>query len=292
MPHSDPITSVVVLGAGTMGAGIAQVCALAGLRTLLSDVDERALSQGIERIHRQIEDGVRRGKVAEAARDAARAALAAAPDLEAAARQADLVVEAAPERIELKKDLFAKLSRLCPPEAILATNTSSLSITAIASAATNPGRVIGLHFFNPPHIMKLLEVVVAGQTSDATLAAARQLAVRLGKTAIVVKDSPGFATSRLGLVLGLEAMRMLEQEVASAEDIDRAMELGYGHPMGPLRVSDLVGLDVRLAIAEILHHEVGETFRPPEILRRLVKDGKLGKKTGEGFHRWDDTPRT
>jgi 3-hydroxybutyryl-CoA dehydrogenase len=193
--------------------------------------------------------------------------------------------------MELKQEIFARLGAVCRPEAILATNTSSLSIARIASAAPRPERVIGLHFFNPPHIMKLLEVVVAEKTSEETLAAARQLAERLGKTAIVVKDSPGFATSRLGLVLGLEAMRMLEQGVASAQDIDRAMELGYGHPMGPLRVSDLVGLDVRLSIAEILHQEIGETFRPPAILRRLVQEGKLGKKAGQGFHRWDEPSR-
>ena len=275
-----------------MGAGIAQVCALAGLRTTLCDVDPQALSRGLERIQQQIEDGVRRGKVTEAARDAARTVLTPQADLEAAARPADLVVEAAPERMELKQEIFARLGAVCRPEAILATNTSSLSIARIASAAPGPERVIGLHFFNPPHIMKLLEVVVAEHTSEATLAAARRLAERLGKTAIVVKDSPGFATSRLGLVLGLEAMRMLEQGVASAEDIDRAMELGYGHPMGPLRVSDLVGLDVRLSIAEILHTEIGETFRPPAILRRLVQEGKLGRKSGQGFHRWDEPSRT
>jgi len=287
----NDIRTVVVLGAGTMGAGIAQIASLSGFRTLLSDVDAAALARGIERALAQIDEGVRREKIAPAQRDAARAALSGAADLDEAARRADLVIEAVPEVLDLKREIFARLAKACRPSAILATNTSSLPIAAIATAVPDPSRVLGLHFFNPPHIMKLVEIVNADATDPAVLSAARAFVAALGKEAIVVRDSPGFATSRLGLALGLEAMRMLEDGVASAADIDRAMELGYGHPMGPLKVSDLVGLDVRLSIAEILHRELGqEQFRPPGILRRLVGEGKLGRKSGEGFHRWDRKP--
>jgi 3-hydroxybutyryl-CoA dehydrogenase len=285
----ETIRNVTVLGAGTMGSGIAQTAALAGFRTVLFDVDPAALGRGLDRASSQIEEGVRRGKIAPERRDASRAALSGSSDLAAAAGGADLVIEAIPELMELKRKTFADLGRLCGAPAILASNTSSLSITRIAEAADSPARVIGLHFFNPPHLMKLVEIVRGDLTSDEVLEASRAFVAALGKEAIVVRDSPGFATSRLGLALGLEAMRMLEQGVASATDIDRAMELGYGHPMGPLKVSDLVGLDVRLSIAEILHRELGaEQFRPPEILRSLVREGKLGRKTGMGFHRWDD----
>ncbi len=288
----EPIRSVTVIGAGTMGAGIAQTVALAGIPVWLHDVDGSALDRGLRRTHAQIDEGVARGKVAPERADRARAALQAAPDLPAAAGRSDLVIEAVPELMEVKKRTFAHLGGICGESAILATNTSSLSVTEIASAAAFPARVLGLHFFNPPHIMKLVEIVRAGQTGDAALDRARSFVDTLGKEAIIVRDSPGFATSRLGLALGLEAMRMLEQGVASAADIDRAMELGYGHPMGPLAVSDLVGLDVRLGIAEILHRELGsDQFRPPEILRALVGKGRLGKKSGEGFYRWDESGR-
>ncbi|HKY31207.1 MAG TPA: 3-hydroxyacyl-CoA dehydrogenase family protein [Candidatus Polarisedimenticolia bacterium] len=279
---------VVVIGAGTMGAGIAQASALAGLPTVLHDVDAAILAGGLERARAQMDEGVRRGKVTPQARQTAAACLTSSATLAEAVRGAGVVIEAVPEKLELKRRIFSELGRLAPAPAVLATNTSSLSIASIAAAAASPERVIGLHFFNPPHIMKLLEIVVAPATSPETLRRCRDLAASMGKEAIVVRDSPGFASSRLGLALGLEAMRMVEQEVASAADIDRAMELGYGHPMGPLKVSDLVGLDVRLSIAEILHRELGaEQFRPPEILRRLVAEGKLGRKTGQGFHSWD-----
>src|SRR5688572_2530607 len=278
------IRSVAVLGAGTMGAGIAQAAAVAGLTTTLYDADAAALQRGIERAQVQMDEGVRRGKLTSDQREAARSALAASSDMTSAVKDASLVIEAVPESLELKRRIFADLDRLCGPDAILATNTSSLSITAIAEGTRSPGRVVGLHFFNPPHIMKLVEIVRGARTSPGTVDAARAVVAAMGKEAIVVKDSPGFASSRLGIALGLEAMRMVEQEVASAADIDRAMELGYGHPMGPLKVSDLVGLDVRLSIAEILHRGLGgERFEPPQILRRLVGEGKLGKKSGEGF---------
>jgi len=287
---TSPIRVVTVIGSGTMGSGIAQASALAGFRTHLFDLDAAALRRGMDRALSQMEEGVRRGKIPADQRDRAVGLLAPASELQTAARASDLVIEAIPEILDLKRRTFTELARVCRPETILASNTSSLSITAIASVASDPGRVIGLHFFNPPHIMKLVEIVRGSETTEEVVRASRGFAAALGKEAIVVRDSPGFATSRLGLALGLEAMRMLETGVASAEDIDRALELGYGHPMGPLRVSDLVGLDVRLSIAEILNRELGgERFAPPEILKTLVREGKLGKKTGQGFHRWDDT---
>lgn len=279
---------VAVLGAGTMGHGIAQVAAQSGCETVLYDVRDDLAAGGIDRIRKNLEKGMSRGKVSEADRDAALGRLSPSSDLAGAAKGCTLVVEAAPERLDLKKEIFGVLSEAAPADALLATNTSSLSVTEIAAAAKGPERVLGMHFFNPPYVLKLLEIVRAQQTSDEALARARAIGERMGREMIVVTDSPGFATSRLGLVIGLEAMRMLQEGVASAEDIDRAMELGYRHPMGPLKLTDLVGLDVRLAIAEYLHNELGgEQFRPPPILRKLVRAGKLGKKTGEGFYTWE-----
>jgi 3-hydroxybutyryl-CoA dehydrogenase len=207
--------------------------------------------------------------------------------LEEAVADADLIVEAAPESVELKRSIFARLDAAAPAEALLASNTSSLSVASIAAATATPARVVGMHFFNPVHLMPLVEVVRAADTAAETVERAVAAGRLLGKEPIVVRDSPGFASSRLGLILGLEAMRMVEQQVASPQDIDRAMTLGYRHPMGPLRLTDLVGLDVRLAIAEHLHRELGsEAFRPPQILRRMVEEGRLGKKSGRGFYEW------
>jgi len=207
----------------------------------------------------------------------------------AAVRDATLVVEAIPERLELKRALFADIEPLVGTSTLLASNTSSLSIASIAEGSKHPERVLGMHFFNPVPVMELLEIVRGAATSDAVVQRARAVAAAIGKTPIVVRDAPGFATSRLGVVLGLEAIRMLEQGVASAEDIDRAMELGYNHPMGPLRLTDLVGLDVRLAIAEHLRATLGDaTYEAPALLRAMVKDGKLGKKSGRGFYTWEE----
>jgi 3-hydroxybutyryl-CoA dehydrogenase len=278
---------VAVLGAGTMGHGIAQIAAQAGFKTVLYDVDGAALSKGMAKVRENLDAGVAKGKVTAEERESSLGRLQASTDLIAAADGVVLAVEAIPERMDLKESTFRMLGEIAPKEAILATNTSSLPVSRIAATAKRPERVVGMHFFNPPHIVKLCEIVRASQTSEATVSRAKELALRMGREIIVVKDSPGFATSRLGLVIGLEAMRMLEAGVASAEDIDRAMELGYRHPMGPLRLTDLVGLDVRLAIAEYLHQEIGDQFRPPDILRKLVAEGKLGKKTGEGFYRWE-----
>ena len=282
------IERVVVLGAGTMGHGIAQVAAQAGCQAALFDVDPAVVESGLAKIAADLEKGVSRGKVEAADRDAILARVSAADaDLAVAVAEADLVVEAVPERIELKRSIFETLGSAAPATAILATNTSSLPIARIAEASGCADRVVGMHFFNPVPRMALLELVRTGATSAQTVEAARAIGERMGKSVIVVKDSPGFATSRLGLVLGLEAMRMVEEGVASAEDIDTAMELGYRHPMGPLKLTDLVGLDVRLGIAEHLAEVLDDRrFAPPAILRRLVSEGKLGKKSGQGFYDW------
>jgi 3-hydroxybutyryl-CoA dehydrogenase len=280
---------IAVLGAGTMGHGIAQVAAQAGFDVTLQDLDRDALARGVARMGANLEKGVSRGKLAREEADAARSRVRPEADLAVAVSGADLVIEAVPEDLELKRELFARVSEAAPEGAVLASNTSSLSVSRIAQAARNPERVLGMHFFNPPYALKLLELVRAGATSEAAVETARAAGERMEREIIVVSDSPGFATSRLGLVLGLEAMRMLEEGVASAEDIDRAMVHGYRHPMGPLRLSDLVGLDVRLAIARYLSRELGDArFQPPAVLERLVEEGKLGRKTGEGFFRWED----
>lgn len=282
------IKKVTVIGAGTMGHGIAQVAAASGIDAVLNDVSPEAIEQGMAGIHANLIKGIEKGKVTPAQKVSVLQRLHAGPDLAEAVADADVVVEAVPESLELKKKIFAEVDVLASPDALLASNTSSLPITKIAEATSRPERVLGLHFFNPVNLMPLLEVVRGERTSDAALTRALVFSEALGKQAIVVQDSPGFASSRLGLVLGLEAMRMLEQGVATAEDIDKAMTLGYRHPMGPLRLTDLVGLDVRLAIADYLHRELGsEAFRPPEILRRLVAEGRLGKKSGRGFYDWE-----
>ena len=283
-----PIRTIGVLGAGTMGHGIAQVAALAGFEVILRDLDEASLARGMQSIERNLAKGVQLGKVTGDDRDQALARLKTSTEL-TDLKAADLIVEAAPESLELKRRLLQDSEAVTPPHCIWASNTSSLSITEIASNASRPERVVGMHFFNPVHIMRLVEIVVGNQSSQATIDAVRVVAQRMKKEPILVRDVPGFASSRLGVTLGLEAMRMVEQGVASARDIDTAMELGYNHPMGPLRLTDLVGLDVRLSIAEYLHSKLGsEAFRPPEILRQMVSQGKLGKKSGEGFYKWNE----
>jgi 3-hydroxybutyryl-CoA dehydrogenase len=282
------IEKIAVIGAGTMGHGIAQIAAQAGFQVTLEDMNDEFVARGLARIKENFQKGVERGKLSSEDMQAALSRIQLSTDLKDATGNADLVIEAVVEKLDAKQALFAELNGLCKASTILATNTSSLSVSAIASATTRADRVIGLHFFNPVHIMKLLEIVVGNETSPETLAAALDVASRIGKEAITVKDTPGFATSRLGIALGLEAIRMFEQGVASAEDIDKAMVLGYNHPMGPLRLTDLVGLDIRLNIADYLFSELNsEVFRAPEILRNKVAEGKLGKKTGEGFYKWE-----
>ena len=271
-----------------MGHGIAQVAAGAGYKVLLRDVDRDSLARGIEGIERNLAKGIQLGRLTEADRDSTLQHIRGTTRLEEIAN-ADLIVEAAPEQLALKQEILRELEKLSNNAFIFASNTSSLSITEIAKASERPQNVVGMHFFNPVHLMRLVEIVVGKATGDDTVEAVREVSRRLRKEPIIVRDVPGFASSRLGVALGLEAMRMLEQGVASAKDIDTAMELGYNHPMGPLKLTDHVGLDIRLNIAEYLYRELGsETFRPPEVLRRKVKEGKLGKKTGEGFYDWNE----
>ena len=282
------LSSIAVIGAGTMGHGIAYVASAGGYTVRLHDASASALQQARSKIAGAFDKAIERGKATAATRDESLARLSVATELEAAVRDADLVIEAIPEKMELKQALFSRLEDLTRNDTLLASNTSSLSIGQITRGMRHPERGLGLHFFNPVPVMKLVEIVRSGVTGEEPLARARSFVESLGKTPIVVGDTPGFATSRLGVVLGLEAIRMLEQGVASAEDIDRAMELGYNHPMGPLRLTDLVGLDVRLAIAEHLHRTFGAaTYEPPALLRRLVAEGKLGKKSGHGFYKWE-----
>lgn len=277
---------LAVLGSGTMGAGIAQIAATAGDEVTLFDVSEAQLQKAKAGVADSLAKFVAKAKLTDAQRTDALNRIRTATNIADAVRESTCVVEAVPEKMELKRALFAEVDQHAPETAVIASNTSSLSITELANALKDSSRMVGLHFFNPVPLMELLEVVKGVRTSEIVVDRALGLAKRWSKTAIVVRDFPGFATSRLGVVIGCEAMRMLEQGVASAEDIDRAMELGYRHPMGPLRLTDVVGLDVRLAILEHLHKELGEQFRPPAILRQMVRAGKLGKKTGEGFYRW------
>ena len=281
------IERVAVIGAGTMGAGIAQVCAQAGWRTNLYDAFPDGLERGMERIAAFWEKGIARGKTTPEQRDEWSANLMAVGDLAAAVKEADMVIEAVPEIPELKQRIFSELDELAPPHAILGTNTSSLSIADIAAATSRPNQVIGMHFFNPVPIMKLLELVRHEHTSETTIAAAQEAGQAMGKTCILVRDIPGFATSRLGVVLGNEAIRMLADGVASAKDIDTAMVLGYKHPMGPLALTDLVGLDVRRDILLNLQRSFNDdAYAPHPLLERLVAEGRLGKKTGKGIYDW------
>ena len=284
----EAIKNVTVLGAGTMGHGIAQVSAMAGFDVTLYDIAKEATEKGIAKIKSNLDKGVARAKVTAEQRDLTLANLEQNTDIESACKNANVVIEAAPESLDLKTKIYSDLDRFTSPSCLLATNTSSLSIRKIAQTIKDPSRVIGMHFFNPVHIMKLCEVVVHDKNTEESIELAMSLTKALGKTAIRVKDAPGFASSRLGLVIGLEAMRMFESGVASANDIDTAMKLGYGHPMGPLELTDLVGLDVRLSIANYLAKEIGPAFEPPEVLKEKVRRGLLGKKTGEGFFVWSD----
>ncbi len=280
---------VAVIGAGTMGHGIAQVSARHGYNVCLYDIDLGIVERGLDRIRGNLNKGISLGKVTPEERENALDRITLSSELGMTVGSADFVIEAVSEQIDVKQQIFRHVEANAPAHALLASNTSSLSIARIAAAMRDPSRLIGLHFFNPVHIMTLVEVVCGPDTSDETRDLGLAFAHSLGKDPIVVRDSPGFASSRLGLVLGLEAMRMVEEGVAKPNDIDKAMELGYRHPMGPLKLTDLVGLDVRLNIAEYLFQALGsEAFRPPEILKAMVEAGKLGKKSGQGFYDWTE----
>jgi 3-hydroxybutyryl-CoA dehydrogenase len=277
--------SAAVIGGGTMGAGIAAVLARAGVRTELVEVDAALAAAGVERAQAIIEEGRARDRIGAEEASAAKALISPCAGIEAATPRPRLVVEAVPERAALKREVLAAAERLEPQ--LLATNTSGISIDELAGALADPSRFLGLHFFNPVAAMALVEVVVGAATAAETLAAAEALVAEIGKEAVVVGDSPGFASSRLGLALGLEAIRMVEAGVAAAADIDRAMVLGYRHPVGPLRLTDIVGLDVRLDIARNLREAYGERFAPPPLLESMVAEGRLGRKSGSGFFEWD-----
>ena len=282
------ISTVAVLGAGTMGRGIAQVAAQGGYATHLFDVAGPALDKARQNIERTLDKGVSLGKVEAGEAAATLGRLRFDQDLAAAVAAADLVIEAVPERMALKVETFAAVARACPAETLFASNTSGLSITEIAAASGRPDRVAGMHFFNPVHLMKLVELVRGLETSEATLAAMGEVAARMGKEVVVVREAPGFVTSRINALIGNEAFRMLETGVASAEDIDKALKLGLNHPMGPFEMVDLVGLDVRYSILQHLHQTLGETYRPSNLLAQYVKAGRLGRKSGKGVYVYDE----
>jgi 3-hydroxybutyryl-CoA dehydrogenase len=282
------ISTVAVLGAGTMGRGIAHVAALAGFTTHLYDSFPGALEKATASIHKNLAKGVELGKVDAGAAEKARQGLHAQDNLIDAVGEADLVIEAVPEDVALKIETFRAVALHCPDSALFASNTSALSITEMAAGTDRPERFAGMHFFNPVHVMKLIELVRGLQTSAETLDTLRQVSERMGKEVVLVNEAPGFVTSRINALIGNEAFRMLQEGVASAEDIDKALKLGLNHPMGPFEMVDLVGLDVRLSILEFLHKSLGEAFRPNQILIQHVRAGRLGKKTGRGVYAYDE----
>lgn len=284
------IRTIAVIGAGTMGRGIAHVAALGGYRTVLEDVLPAALRKAQDEIRGNLDNAVELKKVSSDEASAALGRLEYASSPEEAAREADLVVEAVPEEMESKIEIFTLLDKVCRPGTILASNTSSLSITEIASVTYRPKKCVGMHFFNPVHKMKLLEIVRALETDEETLAAAAEVGRRMGKEVVVIRESPGFITSRINAMIGNEAFHMLQEGIASAADIDKALKLGLNHPMGPFELVDLVGLDTRLHILEYLHRTLGEKYRPAPLLVQYVKAGRLGRKSGRGVYEYPEKP--
>jgi len=281
------IRNITVVGAGLMGHGIAQVCAAAGFPVMLVDINDEVLGRALGRIDSSLARLVKAGKLDEAGAAAIKERITTTTDLKAGASGADLIIEAVPERLELKRELFAELDRLAPAQAILATNTSELSVTAIAAATGRPEKVVGMHWFNPPVLMRLIEIVNGVDTSPQTTAAIQTLSARLGKETVVVQDRQGFITTRaLGAFLA-ECVRMLEEGVAAPEDIDKAIKLGLNHPMGPLELADYTGLDTIAFVCEGLTHAYGDRFRAPQTLVKLVEAGHLGRKTGRGFYTYE-----
>jgi 3-hydroxybutyryl-CoA dehydrogenase len=285
------IKTVAVIGAGTMGRGIAHAAALGGYRTIIEDLLPNALRKAETEIRANLDQSVAMGKVNAADAKAAFSRLEYAGSIDQAARQADLVIEAVPEEMESKLEIFTLLDKICRPTTILASNTSSLSITEIASVTYRAKKCVGMHFFNPVHKMKLLEVVRALETDAETLAAAVEVGKRMGKEVVVIQESPGFITSRINAMIGNEAFYLLQEGVATAEDIDKAVKLGLDHPMGPFELVDLVGLDTRLHILEYLHKSLGEKYRPCPLLVQYVKAGRLGRKSGRGVFEYPDVAK-
>ncbi len=281
------VGTVMVVGAGTMGHGIAQAAAMAGFRTWMYDLEESLLERARSHVEKNLKKGKELGKISEEVFQAGRENLLTTTDFEKAASECDFLIEAVPEKIELKMEIFHRSEQLCKEETVLATNTSSLSITEIAAAVENPQRVIGMHFFNPVHIMKLVEIVRAPQTDQATFDITEAVAHKMGKETVDVKESPGFVTSRINAMIGNEAFYMLQEGIASARDIDKAIKLGLNHPMGPFEMIDLVGLDTRLSVLEFLHQRLGDKYRPCPLLVKYVKAGRLGRKVGKGVYEYE-----
>ncbi len=283
--HATDVRKIAVIGAGTMGAGIAQACAAAGFPVTMRDIEQRLVDGGFRRIKEPLAKRVERGKMAQAEVDAILSKIRGAVDLKEAVAGAHVVIEAVFEKMDVKKELYAELDRLCPPEVVFASNTSSLSITEMANATKRADRVVGMHFFNPAPVMKLVEVIRGSETSDATVALVKDLCGKLGKDPVEVRESPGFVVNRLLVPMMNEAFNLLQEGVASAADIDKAMKLGTNMPMGPLELADYTGLDIGLDVMEVLFRETGDPkFRPSPLLRKYVRAGRLGRKTGRGVY--------
>jgi 3-hydroxybutyryl-CoA dehydrogenase len=286
------VERVTVIGAGTMGRGIVHAAALGGFRVTLQDVDSGVLEGALEGIQIEMQKAVERDRIDEGEMRGGLERISPTESLEEAVKEADLVIEAVPEEMELKLEIFGRLDKLCPERAVLATNTSTMSPTEIAAATSRPERCIAMHFFNPAHKMKLVELVRGLETADETVEAARDVAERMGKETVEVEEFPGFVTSRINCLVGNEAMNMLVEGVASAPDIDKALRLGLGYPMGPLELADLVGLDARLRNLEHLHQTLGEKYRPSPLLYKLVAAGHYGRKSGRGIYEYDEDGNT
>jgi 3-hydroxybutyryl-CoA dehydrogenase len=271
-----------------MGHGIAHVSALGGHSVVIRDIEKEIVDEALEEIESNLQEGVERGKITAAEKEDAVERITGTVSIEEAVENTDLAIEAVPEQLDLKKSVFEDVEAAAPESAVLATNTSSLSVTEIANELDDPTRCIGLHFFNPAHIMPLVEVVLAEQTGDEIQAFAEDFVESIDKTPTIVNDVPGFASSRLGAMFSLEAIRMAQEGVASIEDIDETMRLGYNLPMGPIELVDHTGVDVNVEVMEYLREELGERFKPPQLLKRKFRAGKLGRKTGEGFYIWED----
>ena len=284
------INTVAVIGAGIMGRGIAHAAATGGYRTILEDILPASLRRAESEIRGNFDKAVELGKLEKAAAEAAYSRIETVSSVEDAAREADLVIEAVPEEMESKTEIFTLLDKICRPGTILASNTSSLSVTEIAGVTYRANKCLGMHFFNPVHKMKLIEVVRAIETDDETIDAASEVGRRMGKEVVVLKESPGFITSRINAMIGNEAFYMLQEGIASAADIDKALKLGLNHPMGPFELVDLVGLDTRLHILEYLHQTLGEKYRPAPLLAQYVKEGRLGRKAGRGVYDYSGRP--
>jgi 3-hydroxybutyryl-CoA dehydrogenase len=282
------VRKITVIGSGIMGSGIAHVSAQAGFDTVLHDISKPALDKALASITLSLDKGVELGKITSEEKTKALDHLKLNDDLESSVREADFVIEAAPEKIDLKIKLFSTLDKTCKVETVFATNTSSLSITEIAAVTNRPQKCIGMHFFNPVHKMKLIEIIRALETDDATIGITQDVSRKMRKEIVTIKESPGFITSRINAMIGNEAFHMLQEGVASAKDIDTALKLGLNHPMGPFEMVDLVGLDTRLSILEYLHKSLGEKYKPCPLMVQYVKAGRLGRKAGKGVYEYHD----